>query len=296
MSNLVQRILLFLIMIPLLLFIIIVWTGPSHLIINLLTFLVTVGLTFESSRLVGLFPNPTHHNRPRKTVRIVSVTTIGSLPVIVAILITQGWLPFSALFASTICLILLVFAGQVIRTQWAKPSETLPQVLSYTFLVLYPGLLMAHLVTLSLLPYATELILALLGAVFINDTAAFVIGRIFGKFSISPIKVSPKKTLIGFLGGFVISPLIMFLIWYFNPAVFPSGAFSAIVIGVIIGGSTIIGDLFESALKRSTGMKDSGTIIPGRGGLLDSLDSTMYSAPIFFYVYVYSQNLWHLIR
>jgi phosphatidate cytidylyltransferase len=90
---------------------------------------------------------------------------------------------------------------------------------------------------------------------------------------------------VGFIFGFFASPLVIMLGCFFRPSLFPGGPAVAALLGVLLGLFTIVGDLFESGIKRSFGVKDSGTIILGRGGLLDSLDSLIFTAPLFYYGY-----------
>ncbi len=117
-----------------------------------------------------------------------------------------------------------------------------------------------------------------------NDTLAYFAGRLFGKHKLYP-QVSPNKTWEGFFGGMVGSLLAMFVLKYgFYP--FLSVA-DCLVLGVAGGIFGPIGDLTESMLKRAYGVKDSGKIIPGHGGLLDRVDALLFNAPLVFaYVWV----------
>ena len=118
-----------------------------------------------------------------------------------------------------------------------------------------------------------------------NDTFAYVGGRFFGRHSPHPVKISPNKTSIGFLCGFLASPLVLLVGYLYQPKLFPGGPVSVGLIGILMGVATILGDLFESGLKRSFGTKDSGTVILGRGGMLDSVDSLVFAAPLFYFSY-----------
>ena len=98
--------------------------------------------------------------------------------------------------------------------------------------------------------------------------------------------VSPNKSRIGFLGGFLASPAVVVLFSYLLRDLVTVSTVRAILFGVVVGAAAILGDLVESALKRSASIKDSGQIIPGRGGLLDSIDSPLFAAPFFYYGFV----------
>jgi phosphatidate cytidylyltransferase len=116
----------------------------------------------------------------------------------------------------------------------------------------------------------------------INDVSQYIWGKTFGKRKIIP-KVSPGKTVAGFLGG-VITTIV--LAATLSPYLTPLSEHEAIGAGALIGIAGFIGDVTISALKRDLGVKDSGTILPGHGGILDRLDSLTYTAPLFFH-YVY---------
>lgn len=119
-----------------------------------------------------------------------------------------------------------------------------------------------------------------------NDTLAYFAGRFFGRHKLAPT-VSPKKTWEGFAGGMVGSILGLFIqTWVFFPGTLRP--LDCLVLGVAGGIAGPMGDLCESMLKRTYGVKDSGTIIPGHGGILDRLDALLFNAPL---VYLYVQFL-----
>jgi phosphatidate cytidylyltransferase len=115
-----------------------------------------------------------------------------------------------------------------------------------------------------------------------NDVAQYIWGKSFGKRKISP-KVSPNKTVAGFLGGVSTTTALAVLL---APFLTPLAQYEAVGSGLLIGLSGFIGDVTISALKRDIGVKDSGSLLPGHGGILDRLDSLTYTAPLFFH-YVY---------
>jgi len=115
-----------------------------------------------------------------------------------------------------------------------------------------------------------------------NDVSQYVWGKMLGKHKIIP-KVSPNKTVEGFLGGvFTSTVLALLLSQYLTPLSLLEGA----VAGLMISVAGFIGDVTISALKRDIGVKDSGSMLPGHGGILDRIDSLTYTAPLFFH-YVY---------
>jgi phosphatidate cytidylyltransferase len=126
-----------------------------------------------------------------------------------------------------------------------------------------------------------EWIMLLLGAVWGADTAAYYIGSGIGRMKLYP-SVSPKKTVEGAIGsvaGGLGGALIVGAAFMDQPA-YGSLAFS----GAVLGAVTIVGDLVESMFKRDAGIKDSGTIIPGHGGVLDRIDSILFAGPALYFL------------
>jgi phosphatidate cytidylyltransferase len=132
--------------------------------------------------------------------------------------------------------------------------------------------------------YGASLIFYVLGIVWAADIGAFFVGIKFGKHKLRP-NVSPGKTLEGLLGGITASAaIIAFAALHYN--VDPSRIWLHIVIGGVTVGVSALGDLNESMFKRCAGIKDSGTILPGHGGVMDRIDSLTAAFPIFAFCYV----------
>lgn len=122
------------------------------------------------------------------------------------------------------------------------------------------------------------LVLYLVFLTEINDVAQFTWGKLFGRTAIVPT-VSPKKTLAGFVGGVATTVALAVLLRFLSGF----DLVLAIASGLLIALSGFIGDIVVSAIKRDMGVKDSGALIPGHGGVLDRIDSLTYSAPLFFH-------------
>jgi phosphatidate cytidylyltransferase len=150
--------------------------------------------------------------------------------------------------------------------------------------VIYVGLLypIVFVVGLGIDDYiGGDLLLFLFGIIWIGDTAAMEIGKRFGKNKLAP-SISPNKSVEGFVAGFFGAALVAVLMHYWK---FPSITLLhllVIAIGCCLFGQ--LGDLVESMWKRSLNIKDSSSIIPGHGGILDRFDSLLFAAP-FMYVY-----------
>ena len=125
-----------------------------------------------------------------------------------------------------------------------------------------------------------EAVVLLIATVAVSDTAQFYTGRTFGRTPLAPLR-SPKKTREGALGGFVIAPIFLAVAGRYWLPSFPWYWLAALGFGIVVAG--IIGDLFESMLKRAADMKDSGALIPGHGGVLDRIDALLFAAPVFYF-------------
>jgi len=117
--------------------------------------------------------------------------------------------------------------------------------------------------------------LILLMAVWASDICAFIAGKTFGKRPLAPL-ISPKKTYEGFLGAVLGSTIIIVS----SHTLFGFGIMKSLIIGIAIGVFGQAGDLLESAAKRVSGIKDSSSLIPGHGGILDRIDSFIFTAPL----------------
>jgi len=149
---------------------------------------------------------------------------------------------------------------------------------------------LSHIAYLLVLP-ATDtfqqsgvgLVLFLVFLTQFNDVSQYIWGKIFGKRKIVP-KVSPNKTWAGFVGGVLTTTILAIALSGFLT---PLSLEMAIIAGLIISIGGFIGDVTLSAIKRDIGVKDTGRLIPGHGGMLDRIDSLTYTAPLFFHFIYY---------
>lgn len=146
-------------------------------------------------------------------------------------------------------------------------------------LILVPGWLSA--VYLLSLPRGTVLMIVLVLVVATADIGAFFAGKRFGRHKLAE-RVSPGKTWEGFWGGVAACALLGVLLWYLLPGEYAHiGLISVMVVVVVTGLASVIGDLTVSMVKRESGVKNSGSLLPGHGGLLDRLDSLCGAAPVY---------------
>jgi phosphatidate cytidylyltransferase len=183
------------------------------------------------------------------------------------------------IFSSFIGFYLLLFAIELFRNK-EKSLENLGAVFFSAIYVALPiGLLTISSVD-NVGNYNGWRVLFFFFFMWASDTGAYFSGRAFGKHKLFE-RLSPKKTIEGFIGGLITAGLVGIAAFY-QLGTLPLWAW--ITTGIIMSITGTLGDLLESMLKRQTGIKDSGTILPGHGGILDRFDSTFFSAPVYWII------------
>ena len=149
--------------------------------------------------------------------------------------------------------------------------------------VMYIGWLLGYGILLHGAPRGDDLMLFLVGITWVGETAAYLVGSTIGRHKLAPV-VSPRKTIEGAAAQIVASVLTAMLlrVWLL-PA---CGLAVAVAAGLLLGVTGQVGDLAESAIKRSVGTKESGGLIPGHGGVLDRIDSLLFNLPAFYYFWL----------
>lgn len=172
----------------------------------------------------------------------------------------------------------LVALGALTLTRWSGGREAIGLASASVFPSLYLGLPLGAMVAIRETRGAEGLFLLML-TVIVSDTAQYYSGRAFGRRPLAPA-ISPKKTVEGAVGGVVFGSMTLAIAgaWWLPAA----PAVLRVLLGVAIVALGIAGDLFESMLKRSAGVKDSSSLIPGHGGLLDRIDALLFAAPVYF--------------
>ena len=162
------------------------------------------------------------------------------------------------------------------------PADMLDAIQATLFPVLVFGLMLAHLIGMRSLgdEIGRDLLFLLFLCVMLGDTAAFYVGSAIGRRKMAP-RLSPKKSWEGAIAAVVssIGAACLARVWFFPQLPLEH----ALIIGALLGPAGIVGDLTESVLKRAAGVKDSGRILPGHGGLLDRTDSLLFAAPVLYY-------------
>lgn len=206
-----------------------------------------------------------------------------------------GWITsgITALAVSTLAkpehlLALLSAAFLVISISFMFREQDLSKILENSSKIFFGtvllGLFGGMIVALRLFESSLggfKLVILLFALVWINDAGAYFAGSLLGKNKIAP-KISPNKTIEGSIGGFAATILLAMIIAFFTDLI---PIKEGLMLGIVMGVVGPLGDLFESAMKRGAGVKDSGNLIPGHGGILDRVDSILFGAPIiYFYV------------
>jgi phosphatidate cytidylyltransferase len=134
------------------------------------------------------------------------------------------------------------------------------------------------------------LLISVMALVWVADIAAYFVGRAFGKHKLAP-SISPGKTWEGAVGGVVAVALYALLNWYFGNPLLAEAWAGVLPAAALLAAVSILGDLFESAMKRSAGLKDSSHLLPGHGGVLDRIDSLTSTLPVAALLLIWSGKL-----
>ena len=272
MNKVVVRLLLFVLVLPALL-VLSMWDWAAYLPLALAAVIVSALGAGEMAALLraqGYELNP------------YLPFAVGAVFPLLAYAENIGWLRPE----HTLSLIALVIVAVFIRQIFANTEENLRPVLhkvtGILFTLMYPGFFMYFILKIHSFPEAWILMPVFLLATVGNDALAWLFGSLWGKRSSKPFLVSPHKSVIGFIGGIVATYVVLVAAYFWFPGLLGHQLTPVLALALVLALTTIVGDLFESSLKRSAGVKDSGTIIPGRGGVLDSVDSLLFSAPVFY--------------
>ena len=183
--------------------------------------------------------------------------------------------------------VVIMAAGLVIAiTQLAQRQQAgaLAQAGAAGFAVLYLGVPVGALAALHV-QVGREAVMLLLITVMVSDTAQYYGGRLLGRRPLAPI-VSPTKTIEGAVCGLCAATIVLVAV---GEQWLPGLALgSRLLLGATVAALGIAGDLFESRLKRASGLKDASSLIPGHGGVLDRIDALLFAAPVYYTVVVFA--------
>jgi phosphatidate cytidylyltransferase len=195
----------------------------------------------------------------------------GYLAVVVVVAWTVSSGAVTALALSPVVVLVVAGFGGVFKRRTGQ------QAILGNFAALYIGVPLGMLAALHN-QAGWRATLLLIATVVVSDSLQFYSGRLFGRRALAPA-ISPKKTIEGAMGGLVAGTLFLTLV---GPAIVPERQwFEFAIVGLIIVILGIVGDLFESRLKREANVKDSSALIPGHGGVLDRIDALLFVIPVF---------------
>lgn len=176
---------------------------------------------------------------------------------------------------------LLVGAGLVPDTRSSRSGSKGPAGAALALLgALYVSWLLGHALWLLALPHGVEMVFLLLLVTWGSDASAYLVGATLGRRPLCPT-ISPKKTVEGTFGGLAgaIAGALLGRAWFYGDLTLVH----ALTLGVLLGIVGLVGDLSESVMKRACGIKDTGGLIPGHGGVLDRIDSLLFTTPALYY-------------
>jgi phosphatidate cytidylyltransferase len=219
--------------------------------------------------------------------RLVAISTVKSL-VVFGLLWTLLFI-LSPHFDNELSVPLLLTSAVVLPLVWlvlSPQKEGAFRNWAWTMAgILYVGWLLSFLVALRL-DAGRNWVFFVFFTTFGSDTAAFFVGRALGRHSLAP-RISPKKTWEGAVAGVFGAVLVGLLFTLTTPLFLPIGYGQAVLLGLLVSVLGQFGDLAESLLKRNTGVKESGKLLPGHGGFLDRMDSVVFAGVVVYLYYIF---------
>ncbi len=208
---------------------------------------------------------------------------VFAIPVLGSYVLNEPQVAAAAfIILSIVCLTIALRTPDEIKNSLMSVSST---VFGVVYVALLPGCLIGVRMLPDAVPHlsaphlASKLLTMFFALVMLTDTGALYVGRSFGRHKLAP-RISPGKTIEGAVGGFVTAMVtcIICKLAFFHEIPIAH----AITLGAAIGIAGQIGDLAQSMLKRGAGVKDSGNLLPGHGGMLDRIDSILFCAPLLY--------------
>lgn len=271
MNKTLQRLLIFFVGLPLVLFLV-SFSYLNHLAINILVTIFSIVAAYELYKMLHI------KDKPLFRLSIVLIFT-GFLQYITYFVIIEQ-LPLEVIFWTYIFEVLGYFGYESIFTK--EFSHSFEKIANSAFIVLYCGFFSTFITRITTLNNPKFFLILFLIIVFMCDSGAWFFGVLFGKSTRGVCAASPNKSTVGFIGGILSAVASAVVLKVLFPEIYTLTYINLIIISLITSVSAIIGDLVESVIKRSLDCKDSGTLIPGRGGVLDSIDSLLVAAPVFY--------------
>jgi len=208
------------------------------------------------------------------TYKYLGIIAGSLIPVVIYLNLGEGYPDVEPLFIIIACLFTFVL-------QFARRGEVKDHVISIAVTLLalfYISWFLSFFIKIKFLPGGEKLVVYLVLVTKIADVAAYFVGSYIGKHNLIP-RISPKKTVEGTVGALIASILLALFIKGLIKISFNH----ALILGIMLGVTGQVGDLAESLIKRDCGVKDSGMSLSGFGGVLDMMDSLLFTTPIFYF-------------
>ena len=216
----------------------------------------------------------------------VLLSVLGTLVLVVGYLMNLNYANWGGIVALYLIAFFVLFMKEFVVSFNGDFEKVLHRLSAGMFILTYPwffSIFFSRLVNLPQPRYSISLFLLI---VFFCDSSSWLFGKFLGKGNRGVFLVSPNKSIAGFIGGYLGALFIATIIYYFSKLV-DMKLWEMVVVTVCTTTAAIAGDLVESMLKRACNVKDSGWIVFGRGGILDSMDSLLFAAPVFYVTFKY---------
>ncbi|MCM1320624.1 MAG: phosphatidate cytidylyltransferase [Bacteroides sp.] len=274
MEKLIKRLLIFFIGLPLLLALV-HFDTLNHILLHAAIIIVVF---IAANEIYGL--NTAGSKQPKKFVILLTVliSVIAALCCIFDL--AKELITFGLIFAVILSMLYEVFFP--CKADAEIFSESNQRISAAVFDFVYSGYLITFLSRMTTWENSKECLYIFFLMVYGCDSLAWFFGMLFGKNNRGYIAASPNKSIIGFIGGTAGSICAGIAAHYVFPDIFYGSPVKVILLGLLTALAAILGDLAESVFKRSAKQKDSGNVIPGRGGILDSIDSVLIAAPVYY--------------
>lgn len=205
------------------------------------------------------------------------------LTAVIYLIVTQEALKNLTGLLLILSFVIVVTLGILLHKKFQRIEQVLTFIAKTCFALIYTCFLPATVIWLFDTNNGLEWFFCLICVVFSGDIGAYAFGNLFGKRKLAPL-LSPKKSIEGSIGGLVMSLFAACCFVFVLPNV---PVYVLVTAGLMGGFLGQVGDLFESLIKRISGVKDAGAIMPGHGGVLDRVDGVLLAAPLFYLLSIY---------
>lgn len=278
MNKLTQRLLTFFIGIPVIVGCAAI-SWANHLLLHLAIIATTTLTAYE---LTGIMSKSTDVHHP-----VFNIILADIIPIVTGLHSVYGF-PFLYVVLTVLLVLYVVFIVEIWGYDRTTGSfeKSCKKISSSLGIIVYSGVSMSFISAMAAFEQVSALVSLFLLLIFGCDSCAWLFGMTMGKNNRGVVAASPNKSVMGFIGGYVGSFIAVVIACLIFPVLEGIPFWKLAILSVSTSTTAILGDLVESVMKRSSNTKDSGNLIPGRGGLLDSADSIIFSAPVYYFLII----------